>query len=397
MPAISDTLPPRDGLASSSKRVLLLLACAGLCLNLLLLWWKWSDPSASIAGCGGGSGCANVLASRWSQVAGIPVSLPGAMMYLGIFATVIWRKWSALLVCLMTLGVGALWFMVVQAAVLHQFCPWCNTAHLVGLAAVAVGLHGLRGSEGFRAGCVTATMCAVGLVAVLAMIQVITPAPATHRMGEATSAGSNDASTIHALGGGRLVKFARGRKSFAVEALPHLGAADAPHVLVEYFDYQCAACRTMHGHLKALLAAHPDKLCVIVLPVPLEAACNKRMVPGDQVHPGSCHLARLALAVWRSSPRDFPAIHDAFFEDPAPSDPMAERLAKKSIAQDKWQQAVEDPWISAVFTANANDWYGYSKEGKQMPKLLVKDNRMVHGLPSSREDFLRVMKSELGL
>jgi hypothetical protein len=39
----------------------------------------------------------------------------------------------------------------------------------------------------------------------------------------------------------------------------------------------------------------------------------------------------------------------------------------------------------------------YSSTNKALPKLLITGKRVLHGLPSGKDDFIRVMESELGL
>ena len=191
--------------------------------------------------------------------------------------------------------------------------------------------------------------------------------------------------------------FADGRKVFDVAALPHLGDAAARHVLVEYFDYQCPACRLMRGFLEELVARHPDEICVLVLPVPLEAACNTRLDGLAAPHPGSCYLARLALAVWREASGAFPEMHRAFFADPAPSDFAARAMVEKHIGPERLAAVLREEWVGQVLEANAADWAAFSKNTPALPKLLISDKRILHGLPSGREEFIRVMEKELGV
>ena len=50
-----------------------------------------------------------------------------------------------------------------------------------------------------------------------------------------------------------------------------------------------------------------------------------------------------------------------------------------------WALATRSPtWMSLLQT-------------DKLPKLLIKDSRLVHGLPSGEDDFIRVMEKELGL
>ena len=359
-----------------------LLIVTGVAIHVVLLFLK--SAQGDIAGCG--SGCDGVLSSRWSVVAGVPVPWFGIATY--VLTGVAWhlRKPTLLASCLSLLGSAVLWFLAVQVFILHRFCSWCLAAHLVALVTIAMGWRALKGMSLPHWSLAMAGGLAPMSVAVL--IQLFGPVPATHRMDEAPPR-SASAADIHGQGGGRKVSFDGGAKQYDVAALPRLGPADAKHVLVEYFDYQCPACRTMHGFLEALRARHPREIAVIVLPVPLERSCNRLLGPKDAEHPGSCELSRAALSVWRAAPEAFEEVHHALIADPQSGLHLAHEKAP-ATSQD-------DPWINGVLKVNAEDWIVFSTKTKQLPKLLVADRRILHGLPSSEQDFIRVMEQELGL
>jgi hypothetical protein len=277
------------------------------------------------------------------------------------------------------------WFLVLQALVLHRFCGWCLTAHVIALWTIAMGLRELKGMPSPKWSLAVAG--GVGLIGVAILIQVFGPVPATHRI-EAPSPFSTTASDLHGRGGGRKVSFDGGSKRYDVEALPRLGPTDAKHVLVEYFDYQCPACRTMHDFLETLRSRHPRDIAIIVLPVPLERSCNRLLGPKDTAHEGSCELSRAALAVWRTAPGAFEEVHHALFADPQ----SGLRLAREK-APAAWQ---DDPWINELLKVDVEDWIVFSSTTKHLPKLLIADRRILHGLPSSESDFIRVMEKELG-
>ena len=58
---------------------------------------------------------------------------------------------------------------------------------------------------------------------------------------------------------------------------------------------------------------------------------------------------------------------------------------------------MRDPWIGRLIQADIADWVSLSGKSDKLPKLLIRDKRILHGLPSGQEDFIRVMKLELGL
>ena len=363
-------------------KVAWLLIAAGVAIQVVLLVLKSS--LGDIAGCGGT--CDEVLSSRWSFIAGVPVPWFGLAAYLLTGLALKWGRSTFLAGCLVLLGAAAVWFIAVQAFVLHRFCGWCLTAHVVALGTIVVGLREMKGMPSPK----WALAMAGGLVPMGAAIpmQIFGPVPATHRVEEAPPIVA-PATDIHGQGGGRKVSFDGGTKRYNAETLPRLGSAYASHVLVEYFDYQCPACRTMHGFLETLRLRHPKEIAIIVLPVPLERSCNHLLGPKDMVHEGSCELSRAALAVWRANPAVFEEVHHALFADPQ----AGLRLAREKAPA----ASQDDAWINELLKINAEDWIAFSNSTKHLPKLLIADRRILHGLPSSEQDFIRVMERELRL
>lgn len=377
---------------SARFRLLVFLSLCGLLINVLLLVWKLADPAAEIAGCGGG-GCGEVLASRWSQVFGLPVSALGVPVYVLLCAALLWRKYSIAAFGFAAIAGSAVWFTFVQAVILRHFCPWCMAAHGVGGVIAVLGLFSCKWDDGFRRGLQAGTAAALGL----ALAQLYGPAPATHRVDGDLDPAKFSADGVHAQGNGRKIAFDDGRKTYDAASLPRLGPADAKHVLIEYFDYQCPACRTMRGYLSALVEKHPADICVLLLPVPLDHDCNPSLPVENVGHPGSCKLTRIALAVWRLKPDAYPALHRAFLSEPPPDPAAALAFAHAQVAPARLDAAMRDPWIDELIRANIADWVSFSGKTKHLPKLLIRDRRILHGLPSDEADFIRVMEQELGL
>jgi uncharacterized membrane protein len=81
--------------------------------------------------CGGSADCFRVLGSSYSHIAGVPVAGLGAIGYFSVFSCSVFAafgyarapKLFAILVWLMF--VGTLWFLFVQAFLLHAFCRYC--------------------------------------------------------------------------------------------------------------------------------------------------------------------------------------------------------------------------------------------------------------------------------
>jgi uncharacterized membrane protein len=360
------------------------ILCAGFSLvalgiNIYLLSRTLGD--ASIAGCGGWP-CDEVLASRWSSLIGWPIPAFGVMVYVLLFLSLFRRLEIIHLPLLGAIAGAALWFIAVQAFILGKFCPWCMAAHGIGLAAVLCGV--LSGKPGSWR---NVSAWAGLAVFAIASMQVFGPVKSGHRIEGAPA-------TPAAKQRGASVSFSDGQFIYQTAEHPRIGPADADRVLVEFFDYQCPACQTMAGYLEALVSAHPGRVAVLLMPVPLEHGCNPHL-GANRSRDGSCAIARIALAVWRKRPDAFPAFHRKLIA--APSEGAARTMALELMDERSLTAALADPWIEQTIAAHTAAWAGLSSASDKLPKLLIRDKRILHGLPSGEGDFLRVMKQELGL
>ena len=110
----------------------------------------------------------------------------------------------------------------------------------------------------------------------------------------------------------RIVQF-MGKKLNAYQ-WPIDGKPSAKYVFVEMFDYTCPHCRTTSKAVFAAKENMGDDLAVIVLPVPMNSACNPAVQVDHPSHVEACQLSELAVAVWRASPDKFSEFHKWMFE-----------------------------------------------------------------------------------
>jgi uncharacterized membrane protein len=98
--------------------------------------------------CGGSPDCFRVLGSSYAKVAGIPVAAFGLLAYFSVFSFATFAAFGyARARLFLTLTVGAmfvvtLWFLYVQAFVLHAYCPYClfSAAIIFLLAGLVIAL-----------------------------------------------------------------------------------------------------------------------------------------------------------------------------------------------------------------------------------------------------------------
>jgi len=380
-----------------------LSALLGLLLSGWLLFQKATGSITYLVGCGAGSGCANVLGSRWSQWFLIPVSALSLLLYAALlFFTFKPRRFPMLAIGTCLAG-AAVWFAIVQAFIIRSFCPWCLAAHLIGLTCAILIFRRQPGSPSAPAK--PGVLGGLAATGILIIGQIAGPVPDTHEesnlvLGEPAPAApaQRDSGPIHSRGEGRKATFL-GNKQYNATALPHLGNADAPHVVVKYYDYACDSCRDLHEDLEALMQKHPGKFCVILLPCPINRACNPHVPQHLENHANSCELARLALACWRTDPASFPAVHHALFARPVLDLPKALEVVRPLMKKPLPPDALEDPWVAEVLAADAEDYkrVNITNSGQPnylMPKLLVGGTRMLHGVTKSREILFKALEQE---
>src|SRR5215813_8211028 len=82
-------------------------------------------------GCGGSQDCFRVLGSSYSRVAGVPVALFGAVAYFSVFSLATFagfgyrRARTFLILTIAAMFLATLWFLYVQAFLLHAYCRYC--------------------------------------------------------------------------------------------------------------------------------------------------------------------------------------------------------------------------------------------------------------------------------
>src|SRR5881394_4583479 len=98
--------------------------------------------------CGGSPDCFRVLGSSYSKVGGIPVALVGALAYFSVFSLATFAAFGyarariLLIPIIVAMFLATLWFLYVQAFVLHAYCRYClfSAAVTFLLAGVLIAL-----------------------------------------------------------------------------------------------------------------------------------------------------------------------------------------------------------------------------------------------------------------
>ena len=377
-------------------RIIRTLALVGFGISAYLVWMKLTGRISSVVGCGGEGGCANVLGSQWSQWFLIPVSAASACFYLGVIGLTFKISKPLLTMASFLLILAAVWFMGLQAFVIKSFCPWCFATHTVGLLTAGAILWKARAP--FKA---TFMIVPLVLMSVLVIGQIYGPKPKTYEVTEERGIEKRREVKVQNEGKGKLVTFkdptGKVMKTYRLGSVPLIGSPDAKHFVVKYFDYTCASCRTMEEDLNTLMEQYPGQIAVIVLPTPLNRACNPHLSPRIHDHEHACELARLGLAIWRFQPESFAKAHEILFQRPVHSGASAKAELEEIISLEKLEAALKDPWIETVLKSNLEDYRVLSSKRIEMPKLMVRGTKTMHGLAPSTDQFVKLIANEFQL
>jgi len=328
-------------------------------------------------GCGVGSGCDDVMGSRWAYcLKSIPVSLPALALYVMMLVCSLFyegkesssldRLIRPLLLVMAGSVVGsALWFGWLQAGVLHSFCKYCTLLHLLGCISATVIL--------VQCGRSRLPMFSVGLAAaaLFAFVQSRTLPDVLYDSGKTESE----------------------LPAFTGEDVFSIGPEDAKATFTLLFDFQCGHCRKLHKLLRP--ACEEGRFKVLLCPVPLSSDCNPYIPDGIDRFAGSCRITRAALAVWYSRPDIYPEF-ESFLMDgevcPTPDEAEAEaarllggstlqtaaQSSLQAAAQNQLKAALQDPRIDSYLSKVYELFGRTSSAGKgAVPRLIHGQQWMV--------------------
>lgn len=363
-------------------------------------------------GCSAGSGCAEVLTSRWSVVFGIPVSAPATLLYTGVFAATFFvdssrsaatrrRAWSLLCIAAVAISCSAMWFIAVQALIVQAFCVWCMTDHVIGLLLAAVIFCAeplVKGSDHDKAPIairmrralvfvIVGTTLTCGFVA--AQIVVPYQGPSIARL----EPGKNDDTGV---GPDRMISIIDGKLALSVHEEPMLGSPDAPKLLAVMFDYCCPHCRRTHEYLVNGLERYPNQIGVITLPLPLDADCNHTIDETESRFEHACELAKLALAVWHADSTAFAEFDRWLFEPEMPREPSeARQKAEELVGAAALDKAISNPIVDDAIARHVQAYQDSGAE--RIPLIMSPGFASIVGRPESEEELFGLLEKELSL
>lgn len=388
-----------------------------LVLSAILIWHYLAG--GSMAGCGAGSPCEQMLNSQWSSIAGmLPISGLAVGVYLAILfaslfigpateAPIRRLAWNVMLILVGAVAGSAIWFTILQKWVIGDFCPYCMTAHTTGLLLAALVIwraimefndhskdipgayHGMVKNVSLDTQKPIIRLLPVVGRALIGL--VLASSLAAYQVGFTPSAVYHDDESQVNL------------PALDYNAVPMVGSPDAPYVVTLLFDYQCSHCQKIHFMLNEAIRLYDDKLAFVLCPVPLDAECNPYIPKEADAFKYSCELARTGLAVWIARREAFPAFENWMFtfESGDRWHPRSLETTKAKavelVGQAKFDAAWSDPW-SGGYMETCIRIYGQTIQSGQggIPKLVFGQH---WAIPESNNtnDLVKILQESLAV
>jgi uncharacterized membrane protein len=397
--------------------ILTALNSLALVLSAIMSWHYL--VGGSMAGCGGGSPCEQVLNSQWSMIAGIfPISglavgvylaMLVASLYIGPATDVPIRRlaWGAMLVLVGSVAGSAIWFTILQKWVIGDFCLYCMTTHITGLLLAALVIwRAITEFNDHSNDIVLTNHTMVKNVSSATPMRIIRPLPAiglaliglalagilaAFQAGFAPSAVYHDGESQDNL------------PAIDYHSVPMVGSPDAPYVVTLLFDYQCSHCQKIHFMLNEAIRRYAGKLAFALCPAPLSTKCNPYIPRDVDAFKNSCELAKISLAVWVARREAFPAFENWMFTFESGDSWHPRSLettraeAVELVGREKFDAAWSDPWIEQYMQTCIQIYSRTIQSGKGGVPKLIFGSHWVIPEPYNADDLVMILQQSLAV
>lgn len=361
--------------------------------------------------CGQDGGCEQVLASEYSEIFSVPVSVPAVPLYLGIailaglsLAGRLSRERLSAVATAAGLGGAAFggWLLFHMVSSIGEICPYCLIMDGLNLGVLALGvlLHpsgpvaALKGVFGLPK-----TMLPPGAEAAL-LAFVLLGTPLVHRltgeMGKSapvptpvvaapTPAAPGAKPTAPAApvqpvqpGTRRLVLPAERATLQIGPDTPTKGKADAPVTIVLFEDFQCPFCKKLDGNVVMLQEEMKDKVRVAFKHFPMNKNCNDTPLQ-KSLHASACGSA--AAAVCAHEQGKFWPMHDLMFRNNTrlKGKDLLEYAAEVGLDEGAFRACLQKPETMAKVKADSKEGGAGGVTGT--PALFVNGRKLVGAQP----------------
>jgi protein-disulfide isomerase len=173
---------------------------------------------------------------------------------------------------------------------------------------------------------------------------------------------------------------AENRTKMQLANAPVIGDPKAPITLVEYSDFECPVCRSLHDALRGLLASNPQ-VKVIFKDFPLE-----------NIHPWARTAALAGRCAYQQDPKAFWKVYDLIYDNQDlisasnAWDKMVDFAARTGLNADAFKSCMAGPQATAEVNASVAN--GTLLEVRSTPTIFVNGRRLVAADPHAIQQYI---------
>lgn len=162
---------------------------------------------------------------------------------------------------------------------------------------------------------------------------------------------------------------------------PSLGPANAPITLVEFSDFECPVCRSLHDLLRQLLPNFPQVRVVF------------KDFPLDQIHPWARTAALAGRCAYQQDPKAFWKMYDLIYDNQEVISPenayseMTDFAGQAGLNADALKTCMASPAAGAAIDASRAN--GISLEVGSTPTIFVNGRRLVGADSRALEQYIK--------
>jgi len=182
---------------------------------------------------------------------------------------------------------------------------------------------------------------------------------------------------------------AENRAQIRITDAPALGDPKAPVTIVEYSDFECPICRSLHDTLRNILPNYPGKVRVIFKDFPL-----------DQIHPWARTAAVAGRCAYQQKPEAFWKLYDLIYDNQEIISAanawgkMVDYASQSGLDADAFKSCVASPEAGA--TVNASHANGEKLEVTSTPTVFVNGRRMVGADANQLQQYINYELAKVG-
>jgi protein-disulfide isomerase len=168
---------------------------------------------------------------------------------------------------------------------------------------------------------------------------------------------------------------------------PVLGDPKAPITLIEFSDFECPVCRSLHDALRGLLPNYPQVKVVF------------KDFPIESLHPWARTAALAGHCAYQQDPKTFWKLYDLIYDNQDlisaanAYDKVLDFASKSGLNTDAFKACLSSP--QAASEVNASLANGNELEVRSTPTIFVNGRRIVGADPHAVQQYLDFEVSQL--